>query len=433
MASDSCAFGNLFAESPRNGLTRPKAVRGLGVKMVNMGELFAYPRLRNVAMDRVPLSELEAERFLLKNGDLLFARQSLVLEGAGKCSIFLSDDEPVTFESHVTRVRLDPSKADPRFYFYYLQSPHGRAAIGSIVEQGAGASGIRGSDLAKLEVIRCTVNQQRAIAHILGTLDEKIELNQRMNETLEATANALFKDWFIDFGPVRAKVAGRVPYLSQETWDLFPERFDESQLGELPESWRRGVFGDVAAHPRRGIQPNEIAAITPYIALEHMPRHCIALGDWGVADGLQSNKFQFKKGEILFGKLRPYFHKVGVAPVDGVCSTDIVVVIPKVREWFGLVLGHVSSDAFVEHTNAGSTGTKMPRTSWNDMARYPIVIPSDAVSEVFTGLVRPMVDRIVASIHEGRTLAALRDVLLPNLISGELRIPDAEKLIGDII
>jgi type I restriction enzyme, S subunit len=135
MAGDIRPFGELFAGATRNGLTRPRAARGAGVKMVNMGELFAHPRLCNAPMDRVPLTESEAERFLLSEGDLLFARQSLVLEGAGKCSIFLKDDEPVTFESHVTRVRLDPNKADPRFYFYYLQSHHGRAAIRSIVEQ----------------------------------------------------------------------------------------------------------------------------------------------------------------------------------------------------------------------------------------------------------------------------------------------------------
>jgi len=152
MAGEVRHFGELFAEPTRNGLTRPKAVRGSGIKMVNMGELFAYPRLRDALMDRVPLSSSEAERFLLADGDLLFARQSLVLEGAGKCSIFLHDVEPVTFESHVTRVRLDPNKGDPQFYFYYLQSHHGRAAIRSIVEQGAGASGIRGSDLQALNV-----------------------------------------------------------------------------------------------------------------------------------------------------------------------------------------------------------------------------------------------------------------------------------------
>ena len=196
--------------------------------MVNMGELFAQPRIYNIPMERVPLSQSEAGRFLLEEGDLLFARQSLVLEGAGKCSIFIGDDEPVTFESHVTRVRLDHAKAHPGYYFYYLASHNGRSAIRSIVEQGAGASGIRGSDLARLEVQWRPLPEQRAIAHMLGTLDDKIELNRRMSETLEAMARALFQSWFVDFEPVRAKMEGRwrpgesLPGLPAEHYHLFP-------------------------------------------------------------------------------------------------------------------------------------------------------------------------------------------------------------------
>ncbi|BDV01380.1 hypothetical protein TDMWS_14650 [Thermodesulfomicrobium sp. WS] len=157
-----------------------------------------------------------------------------------------------------------------------------------------------------------------------------------------------------------------------------------------------------------------------------MPKRCITLSDWGVGDGLESNKFEFRKGEILFGKLRPYFHKVGVAPVDGVCSTDIVVVAPKTPVWFGFVLGHVSSVEFVEYTNAGSTGTKMPRTSWAEMARYTVALPPQAVARASTETLQPFVTHIIAGVHETRTLAQLRDTLLPKLISGELRIRDAE-------
>src|SRR5450759_5882012 len=101
-----------------------------------------------------------------------------------------------------------------------------------------------------------------------------------------------------------------------------------------------------------------------------MPKHCIALSEWGVADGVGSHKFEFSRGEILFCKLRPYFHKVGVAPLDGVCSMDILVITPKEPAWFGFVLGHVSSVELVNHTNAASTGTKMPRANWNDISRY---------------------------------------------------------------
>jgi len=265
-------------------------------------------------------------------------------------------------------------------------------------------------------------NEQRAIAHILGTLDDKIELNRRMNETLEAMALALFKSWFVDFDPVRAKAERRDPGLPKPLADLFPDSFEDSELGEIPRGWEIGTLGDIADHPRRGVRPNDMEPAIPYIALEHMPRRCIALSDWGAADGLESNKFKFKKGEILFGKLRPYFHKVGVAPVDGVCSTDIVVVTPRTEEWFGFVLGHISSDTFVEFTNAGSTGTRMPRTSWSEMARYRVVVPPESVTKAFTLHACPAVDHIIASIHESRTLADLRDTLLPKLISGELRV-----------
>ena len=160
-----------------------------------------------------------------------------------------------------------------------------------------------------------------------------------------------------------------------------------------------------------------------------MPKRCIAIASWEAADGLESNKFEFRRGEILFGKLRPYFHKVVVAPLDGVCSTDIVVVAPKTESWFGFVLGHSSSAEFVEYTNAGSTGTKMPRTSWNEMARFMIVIPPETIAEAFTKMIRPAVNRIIASIHESRTHAAMRDTLMPKLISGKVRVKDAERLL----
>jgi len=273
--------------------------------------------------------------------------------------------------------------------------------------------------------------EREAIGYLLGALDDKIELNRKMNQTLEEMARAIFKSWFVDFDPVRAKAAGQKPSgLKPEIAALFPDSFEPSELGEIPKGWRVGTLGDVAVQSRRGAKPEKIDPNTPYIALEHMPRRSIALSEWGTADGLESNKFEFKKDEILFGKLRPYFHKVGIAPVDGVCSTDIVVITPRRQGWFGFVLGHVASAEFVEYTNAGSTGTKMPRTSWTDMTRYQVVLPPEPMAAKFSKMTQPSVDRIVASIHESRTLAALRDTLLPKLISGELRVPDVERIAG---
>jgi type I restriction enzyme S subunit len=190
---------------------------------------------------------------------------------------------------------------------------------------------------------------------------------------------------------------------------------------EEAEGWEVGRLGDVAEHIRRTANANDIDPRTNYIGLEHMPRGSVALSEWGEASELASNKFIFKEGEFLFGKLRPYFHKVGIAPVDGVCSTDILVIAPKSSEWYGFVLGHISSEELINYTNAASTGTKMPRTNWADIASYEVAIPPAKLAKEFNGIFLPMVQRIRANIMHSRTLAALRDALLPKLMRGEVR------------
>ena len=440
MAGEWVPFGELFAEPPRNGLTRPKAVRGVGVKMVNMGELFAHPRLKNTPMERVPLNESEAQRFLLRPGDLLFARQSLVLEGAGKCSIFLGDDEPVTFESHITRVRLDSNKADSAFYFYYLHSHHGRAAIASIVEQGAGAAGIRGRDLEHLNVLWHNLPEQRAIAHILGTLDDKIELNRRMSETLEAMARALFKAWFVDFDPVRAKMEGRwqrgqsLPGLPAHLYDLFPDRLADSELGEIPEGWEVVTLPEVIeVNPSRPLRKGEVAS---YLDMVNMPTRGHAPDQ--VVDRPFGSGTRFMNGDTLVARITPCLENGKTAFVDfledgqiGWGSTEFIVLRPRppLPEQFGYCLAR--SEAFREFAIQSMTGTSgRQRVQADSLRHFKLVRASDAVAEAFGRLIKPLFARSSEAVCESRTLVALRDALLPKLISGELRVKDVERFLG---
>lgn len=367
--------------------------------------------------------------YLFEGLYLLVAEDGSVERPDGRPFLQLVDGKFwVNNHSHVLRGVTDE---DTKYLYYALSTVAVRPYISGSVQDKLSQNNLNRilTPYPVNKADRC------AIANILGTLDDKIELNRRMNETLEAMTRALFKSWFVDFDPVRAKMSGRwkrgqsLPGLPANLWDLFPGRFVNSELGEIPEGWAVGTLGEVAEYPRRGVHPEQIASDVPYIALEHMPKRSIALSEWDAADGLESNKLQFKKGEILFGKLRPYFHKVGVAPIDGVCSTDIVVIAPRSRQWFGFVLGHASSVAFVEYTSAGSSGTKMPRTSWQDMARYPIVLPTKPLATAHTHFIQASVDRIIAGIHEFRTLAALRDAILPKLICGELRVKNAEQFL----
>lgn len=274
-------------------------------------------------------------------------------------------------------------------------------------------------------------SEQRAIADMLTTLDDKIELNRLMSRTLEEMARTLFRSWFIDFDPVHAKVQGEAPaHMDAATAALFPDSFGEDGL---PEGWRPGALGDVAIAPRTGVDPNNVDPETPYIGLEHMPRRSITLTEWSVAGGVGSQKSAMRAGDFLFGKLRPYFHKVGVTPVDGVCSTEIVVVRAKQDDWSGYVLSVISSDAFVEHTNASSAGTRMPRTNWRDMAAFAVVLPTDEVANAFETTVRPWRRKIMATSHESRVLASVRDSLLPKLMSGELRVRDVERQVAEVV
>jgi type I restriction enzyme S subunit len=444
MGGEVRPFGQLFVEPTRNGLTRPKTVRGNGVKMVNMGELFAYPRLCNAPMERVPLRPSEYERFLLKEGDLLFARQSLVLEGAGKCSIFLGDDEAVTFESHITRVRLDPTKANPCFYFYYFQSHHGRAAIRSIVEQGAGASGIRGSDLESLDVQWCPLPEQRTIANILGTLDDKIDLNRRMSETLEQMARALFKSWFVDFDPVRAKMDGRwrrgesLPGLPPDLYDLFPNRLVDSELGEIPEGWEVKPIGDLAdvvggSTPKterseyweggthHWVTPKDLSGLSMPVLLDTERK----ITDAGLA---QISSGLLPEGTVLLASRAPIGY-LAIAEIPVAVNQGFIAMKPR-RDMSNLFLlrwARSAHEDIVSQAN-GSTFLEISKSSFRAIRT---VAPAASVMDAFDRISRSMYRKVVEHERESRTLAVLRDTLLPKLISGELRVKDAEKFLKE--
>ncbi len=429
-------FGKLFAEPTRNGLTRPKSVRGAGTKMVNMGELFAHPRINDAPMDRVPLSESEEKRFLLNERDLLFARQSLVLEGAGKCSIFLHDDERVTFESHVTRVRLDPLQANPLFYFYYFQSQSGKAAIRSIVEQGAGASGIRGSDLGKLSIQWLPLKIQNAAAEVLGVLDDKIELNRKMNETLEAMARALFKSWFVDFDPVRAKAKGRDTGLPAHIAALFPDSFEDSELGELPRAWSVKTIGDLAtvqggstpstkepAFWEDGIHcwttPKDLSSLhTP--ALLGTERRITDAGLTQISSGL------LPAGTVLLSSRAPIGY-LAVAEVPVAVNQGFIAMRPKnnISNLFLLWWAGTAHDDILARAN-GSTFLEISKSNFRPI---PVVTPPPPVMQAFDKLVRPFYERIVLSERETQSLSTIRDMLLPKLISGELQIAETEHVL----
>ncbi|MFA6107501.1 MAG: restriction endonuclease subunit S [Candidatus Latescibacterota bacterium] len=276
--------------------------------------------------------------------------------------------------------------------------------------------------------------EQRAIAHILGTLDDKIELNQRMSETLEGMARALFKSWFVDFDPVRARADGRDPGLPKPLAKLFPVRLVDSELGEIPEGWEVGCFGDLGEMLRDQENPFD----SPDTAFRHFSIPAFDDGQWPrdeLGESIKSLKFRVSSDVILLSKLNPEIDRVwlvDVRPNDrAVCSTEFLVLRPRspVGRTFAYCLAR--APVFRQGIESLVTGTSKShqRAQAGSILGLRVVRPRTALVEAFERMAGSLLERCLECRRESRTLTALRDVLLPKLISGELRVKDGARFI----
>jgi type I restriction enzyme S subunit len=219
-------------------------------------------------------------------------------------------------------------------------------------------------------------------------------------------ARGLYREWFVHFRFPGHESVPRVP----------------SPMGEIPKGWEVKKLSDIAEDMRRNVPKGELEEPKPYVGLEHIPRRSLALDAWETATELGSNKLVFKKGEVLFGKIRPYFHKVSVAPFDGLCSADTIVIRARRSEDYAIVVACVSSDAFVAEASATANGAKMPRANWDVLERFPVVIPKREVGETFSALFAEMIAQQQTITFQIQNLRRTRDLLLPRLLSGQIDV-----------
>jgi type I restriction enzyme S subunit len=237
-----------------------------------------------------------------------------------------------------------------------------------------------------------------------------MENSQRRIRILEAMARAIYREWFVHF---RFPGHEKLPRVA-------------SPLGDIPEGWEVKKLGDIAEDMRRNVPKGQLEVPKPYVGLEHIPRRSLALDAWETPTELGSNKLEFKKGEVLFGKIRPYFHKVSVAPFDGLCSADTIVIRSRRPEHYAVVVACVSSDAFVAEASATANGAKMPRANWEVLEKFPVVIPKGKVAETFSALFADIIAQQHALIFQIQNLRRTRDLLLPRLLSGQVALNGKE-------
>lgn len=336
----------------------------------------------------------------VKSGDMLFS-----WSGQPETSIdaFWWRGQDGWLNQHIFKV-IPKEELDPTFFFYILRYLKPNFIAIARNKQTTGLGHVTKRDLENIEAAFPSLPEQKCIASVLGALDDKIELNRRMNATLEVLAQSLFKSWFVD-----------------------------ATINGLPKGWREGTLGHLVELQVDRVETTTAKNNERYIALEDMPSKSIDLSNYQLGSAVNSSIIAFRKGDILFGSMRPYFHKVGIASFDGITRTTTFVLRPKHEHLRHFALFHFFSNEVVEFATTASVGTTIPYVRWNSLERYDIALPPEPRLEAFEKAVAPFVQRIAANGEESRTLAALRDALLPKLLSGALRVPQAEQNTTNII
>ena len=279
-----------------------------------------------------------AERYRLRDGDIL-----VTMSGEIGSIGLVRGSNGWMLNQRVGRIDVDAQQCEPLFVYYALLDPRIKSEM-EAVAYGAAQPNISPKLINALVIPLPPLLIQRRIANILSAYDELIENNTRRIKILEEMAQSIYKEWFVNF---RDPGHEAVPLV-------------ESPIGPIPEGWEWRDLGDLCDAKRSSIDPATIDPLTPYFGLEHLPEHSLGVSNWGCAADAGSRKTKFELGDILFGKIRPYFHKVAVPPVAGICSTDAIAIRP-IESTFGLVLSVVNAASLA--TAVASSPNEMPRAN----------------------------------------------------------------------
>ena len=341
--------------------------------------------------------------YILKAGDFIVTMTDLskTIDTLGYSAFVPNTNRKYLHNQRIGLVSIISDECD-RDYLYWLMRTHYYQKSIANTSTGATVHHTSPAKIYEFEFDAPDITEQRSIANVLSTYDDLIENNQKQIKLLEEAAQRLYKEWFVDL--------------------RFPGYENVQIVDGVPEGWKKTTIENKCTLKKTIVHPEETQTGTAYIGLEHIPRHDFCLSNWGDASEVSSNKYIYNQKDIIFGQIRPYFHKVGFAINDGVASTDSFIMKPDERCW-GLFLLTVSSDAFVQFAyQTCKEGAKMPRADWRQMKEYPLLIPGASLLCRFETFVAEITDKIRTIVLQNRYLTEARDRLLPKLMSGEIEL-----------
>ena len=347
---------------------------------------------------------------------------------------------PARVNQHVAIIRPDSNKLSARFIRYWLSSPKTQAHLLSLAAAGATRNALTKGMIENLSVAAPeNISEQIAIAHIIGTLDDKIEINRKMNETLESMARALFKSWFIDFDPVRAKIDGlwkkgqSLPGLPASLFAIFPDQLMQAKIGELPLGWTQVKLTDLS-----DLNPETWSKSTRPVKINYVD---LSNTKWGRIESITSydkkeapSRAQriLRLGDTIIGTVRPGNGSYALIYDDGLTgSTGFAVLRPKKSDFLEVVYLSATSKENIERLAHLADGGAYPAVRPEVVGATRFSKGPDQILTEFSKITQPILKKISQSEGESRELASIRDVLMPKLITGEVRIKDIEMFLKE--
>jgi type I restriction enzyme S subunit len=415
------------------GLTASASEHKVGPKFLRITDI-GTGHIDWDAVPHVTADKVTAAKYRLHDGDVVLARTG----ASTGASAYVRNPPAAVFASYLVRLKAKP-EFEARFLAYYLRSNDFWTFIRGVLGDKSAQPNASASTMTKAPLrAPKDKSEQRAIAHILGTLDDRIEANRRMAATLEEMARALFRAWFVTFEPVRAKAEGRwrpgqtLPGLPASLYDTFPDRLVETEHGEIPEGWRHGRLGDFTELQNGyAFKSSEWqTAGTPVVKIGSVKPSVVDLKQVSFVTTTLANDrsaFQLKVGDVLVG-LTGYVGETGRVPptANPPMLNQRVGRFSSSGTFSPFVYACVRQPEFKQYAESKAHGSAQPNVSTKDLLDYPVTASNNVVLRSFEGLVAPIFQKSLANFGEIAALSETRDFLLPRLMSGEVRVKDAE-------
>ena len=421
--------GILLVEDGNHGEYRPRSDEfdSEGVAFIRAADMDAGRVLFDRASKINTLARQRIRKGVGAPGDILLSHKGTV----GKVSIVPDDAPPFVCSPQTTFWRcLDEGILNPRYLYAFLRSPTFASQLAIRAGETDMAPYVSLTSQRALEITVPPLPEQQAIAHIVGTLDDKIELNRRMSQTLEAMARALFKSWFVDFDPVRAKMEGRDTGLPKRIAELFPARLVDSELGEIPEGWKLKPLDSVANFQNglalQKFRPSQGEARLPVVKIAQLRAGEASNEEW--ASATIKPECIIDNGDVVFSWSGSLLVQTWCGGRAALNQHLFKVTSERYPKWFYLhsILSHLPEFQRI----ASGKATTMGHIKRHHLTDAACVVPPDDVIAQVPDMLEELPERAVVNELECRTLATLRDTLLPKLVSGELRVNALEAAVG---